>query len=140
MTDEETGEVKAQKIKDAMDRGEIDCSEAVEAISAIVAQAFFESRKSARRSRMRRQLKAEGYYSFCDEDFGEDEGAALEALKEKEFFASFWDVSDEEEEEKSDSEARSTGDGGTGDEDGSGDMEDDEDWFTREMVRCGRQQ
>ncbi len=134
VTDEETGDLEAQKIRDAMDRGEIDWSQAMEATGAIVGQAFTESRKSARRARMRHQWKAEGNYSLFDEDFGENEGAALEALKKTEFFASFRDLSDEEEEQKSNSEAKSTGNGGTGEENDGEDMEEDEDDVVKELV------
>ena len=89
-----------------MDRGEADRSETMKALIVIGARSFDESRTSARRARIRRQWEAEGQECVFDEEFKEEEEAALEAVKEAQVSANFFEYSDDEVEEKADSASR----------------------------------
>ena len=91
-----------------MDRGEIDVYESMKAGLTIYSRALDESSMSARRARIRRQWEAKGQDWVIDEEFEEEEKAALATLKEARFMAGFQEFSDDEEEVESGSRGEKT--------------------------------
>lgn len=97
---------KAQKLKEKIDRGEIDMYESTKACLTIYSRALDESSMLARRARIRRQWEAEGQDWVIDKGFEEEEKVALATLKEARFMAGFQDFSDDEGEEEAESGSR----------------------------------
>ena len=98
---------KAQEVREKVDRGEMDMYESMKVGLTLYSRALDKSSMSARRARIRRQWEAEGQDWVIDEEFEEEEKAALATLKEARFMAGFQEFSDDKGEEEAESGSRS---------------------------------
>lgn len=89
------GETEIQLLKGKVGRGKVDKFDDTKATLEVFARACFESKKFARRARIRRQWEAEGQDRVFNE-FQLEEKAALITLKQANIFARLRELGDDE--------------------------------------------